>query len=103
MSELRSKPKPNPTAKGKIRERTIKIRLSHSEYDQLQNRKIGKELATWIRTVALGEKVRKPIPTADPKLLTQLARIGGNMNQIASVANAQARRGDFNASLVFFS
>lgn len=100
MSELRSKPATNPTAKRKIRERTIKIRLSQSEYDQLQERKIGKELASWIRTVALGEKVRKPVPTADPELLRQLAKMGGNLNQIAFLANAQARRGDFDALAV---
>lgn len=59
-------------------------------------KKIGVELATWIRNTCLETKTpkKKPIKTADPELLRQLAKIGGNLNQIARIANTEQARGD---------
>lgn len=70
-----------------LRTKSVKIRLTEIELAQLKERQIGGELATWMREVCLGEKKRKTIKTADPELLRQLAKIGGNLNQIAKHMN----------------
>lgn len=70
-----------------LRTKSIKIRLTETELAQLKERQVGGELATWMREVCLGEKKRKMIKTADPELLRQLAKIGGNLNQIAKHMN----------------
>ncbi|RWR04528.1 MobC family plasmid mobilization relaxosome protein [Sinirhodobacter populi] len=36
---------------------------------------------------------RKPVPKADPALIRELSRIGGNLNQIARVLNRNALAG----------
>lgn len=78
------------------RTKEIKIRLTNQEHQILLDKKTGAELATWIRDTCLENKFsnKKPIRTADPELLRQLAKIGGNLNQIAKVANTEQARGD---------
>lgn len=70
------------------RTKEIKIRLTEQEHQDLLQRKKG-ELAVWIRTTCLEQEVPQPktVKTADPELLRQLAKIGGNLNQIAKQAN----------------
>lgn len=76
------------------RTKEIKIRLTEQEHQNLLQRKNG-ELAVWIRTICLEQEIPEPkkIKTADPELLRQLARIGGNLNQIAKHANTEALGG----------
>lgn len=69
------------------RSKEIKIRLTEEEHQALLERMEGNQLASWLRQVALAEKVAKPYKKADPQLLTSLGRIGGNLNQIAKQAN----------------
>lgn len=80
------------------RDKSIKIRLTAEEHKKLNENKKGGELATWLRDLGLNQETRPPkkpkkIKTADPALLNQLARIGGNLNQIARLANTQAQGG----------
>ena len=67
------------------RNKEIKIRLTEEEHQALLERMTGGELATWMRSVCLDEKPNKKrnYKVADPILLNALARIGGNLNQIA--------------------
>lgn len=60
------------------RTKEVKIRLTDQEHQILLDKKIGAELATWIRNTCLETKTpkKKPIKTADPELLRQLAKIG---------------------------
>ena len=71
------------------RNKEIKIRLTEAEHQALLERMDGGELATWMRSVCLNEKPNKKrnFKVADPMLLNALARIGGNLNQIARQAN----------------
>lgn len=71
------------------RTKQIIIRLTEQEHQQLLAKKEGARLATWIREHCLASqtKKRKAVKTADPKLLAQLGKIGGNLNQIAKQVN----------------
>ena len=71
------------------RNKEIKIRLTEEEHQALLERMTGGELATWMRSVCLDEKPNKKrnYKVADPILLNALARIGGNLNQIARQVN----------------
>lgn len=76
------------------RTKEIKIRLTIEEHEALLKKMVGRELATWMRNICLDQKNQKPIKTADPILLTQLAKIGGNLNQIARAANTEQTQGN---------
>jgi len=72
------------------RTKSVKIRLYESELLELNQLKIGNELATWMRETCLGKKSKRrnaPIDI-DPLLLRQLSAIGNNVNQLARLANA---------------
>ena len=77
------------------RTKEIKIRLTEQEHQDLLQRKKG-ELAVWIRNTCLEQEISQPktVKTADPELLRQLAKIGGNLNQIAKATNTEQARGD---------
>ena len=81
------------------RDKSIKIRLTADEHQQLNKNKVGDELATWLRDLGLNQETPPPPPkpkkvkTADPELLRQLARIGANLNQIAKIANTEQATG----------
>lgn len=76
------------------RTKEIKIRLTEQEHQALLDRKKG-GLAVWIRTTCLEQDIPEPkkVKTADPELLRQLAKVGGNLNQIAKHANTDALGG----------
>jgi hypothetical protein len=82
------------------RDKSIKIRLTADEHQQLVKNKVGDELATWLRDLGLNQETPPPPPkpkkvkTADPELLRQLARIGANLNQIAKATNTEQAKGD---------
>lgn len=71
------------------RTKRIIVRLTEQEHQRLLDKKTKAGLATWIRETCLDSPTddRKAVKTADPKLLAQLAKIGGNLNQIAKQAN----------------
>jgi DNA-directed RNA polymerase subunit RPC12/RpoP len=75
----------------KKREKSVKIRLYHFELEELNRRKVGNELAVWMRETCLGEKYskRNAVIDVDPKLLRQMSGMGNNLNQIARLANAE--------------
>ncbi len=74
-----------PRIKGTKRTLEVKIRLTETEWNELQQRKT-KSLAGWLRDLGLGAV---PIRQADPELIRQIARIGSNLNQIARHANTE--------------
>ena len=77
--------KPMPRIKGDKRTLEVKIRLTETEWNELQQRKT-KSLAGWLRDLGLGAM---PIRQADPDLIRHIARIGSNLNQIARHANTE--------------
>lgn len=74
-----------------LRKRSIKIRVSDSEFEELTARKQGGQLASWMRDFCLGAVKKRPgkYPTVDPKLTRQLAGIGNNLNQLARKLNTR--------------
>lgn len=74
-----------PVIKGEKRDQSIKIRVTQTEKDRLNELKTQSELAAWMRELALRTK---PIKRADPNLVRAIGRIGSNLNQIAKHANS---------------
>ena len=70
-----------------MRNKSIKIRVTNSEHEQLLMRANGNQLASWMRLVCLDQKVPRSFPPVDPNLLFQIAQIGNNLNQIARKLN----------------
>jgi hypothetical protein len=78
------------------RTKSIKIRLFESELAELHEKKIGGELATWMRETCLGKKSKRrtaPLPV-DPVLLRKLSSLGNNINQIARQCNSNLQPSD---------
>lgn len=74
-----------------LRDKSIKIRVTADELAELNARKIGGELARWMRDHCLANATpRVRVPDADPALLRALAGIGNNLNQIAKRVNTPA-------------
>ena len=74
----------------------LKIRVSDDELSQLRERSPvnSRGLSPWIRSLALGQRVKKDrFPPVDPQLISSLSRIGNNLNQLARLANTQAASG----------
>lgn len=71
------------------RTKSIKIRVAEGELLAMRERCDRSQLADWLRDLALGQTKRRPVPTADPELLRQLAAIGNNLNQLARWVNSQ--------------
>jgi len=72
------------------RTKKIEIRVSEEEYEQLFRSRTKPRLAQWVRETCLGNKSSKQaksVSKTDPTLLVALARIGGNLNQIARNLN----------------
>lgn len=75
------------------RTKSIKIRLTEKEHQDLLSRSGNIPLAEWLRNIGLGQKIadlpkrRKIYPKVDPALTSQLARLGNNINQITRVVN----------------
>ncbi len=65
------------------RPKVVKLRVNDVELAELRSRCDRPQLAEWLRDLGLEQKQRRPVPTADPALLRQLAAIGNNLNQLA--------------------
>ena len=72
------------------RTRSIRIRVTEEEHEQLRRRKQQPRLAAWMREHCLAADVATVhrIPRIDPSLHRQLAGIGNNINQIARRVNS---------------
>ena len=75
-----------PIIKGGKRDQEIKIRVTQSEKDQLNELKTQVSLAVWLRELGLNAK---SIERADPELVRAIGRIGSNLNQIAKYVNTK--------------
>lgn len=77
------------------RNKIIKIRVTPSEFDLIDNHKGNLSMSDFMRKSALksGKIKIKNISMADPKLLTEIARVGNLLNQIAKVVNTHAKAG----------
>lgn len=79
-----------PTEQPK-RLKTIKVRVTETEWASLRATCPKAQLAEWMREHCLGvvpQLRRTPPATIDPALLRQVAGIGNNLNQIARRINA---------------
>lgn len=67
------------------RTKEIKIRLTEREHELLLERCEQFQLASWLRTLGLGERRprQRKLPMVDPVLLRQISGMGNNLNQIA--------------------
>lgn len=72
-----------PSTKQPTRSKSIKIRVTPQELEQLNERKTA-ALATWLRRLGLGAI---PIKQADPRLIAAINRVGNTTNQIARNIN----------------
>ncbi|EOB4122201.1 hypothetical protein ACG9VW_004580 [Vibrio parahaemolyticus] len=77
------------------RNKTIKIRVTSSEFDLIDNHKGNLSMSDFMRKSALksGKIKSKKTSMADPKLLTEIARVGNLLNQITRVVNTHAKAG----------
>lgn len=78
----------------KIRDRYIQIRLTDNEFDEIKVRAGELGTSTFLRQLALGQKIEQPkakakkiVHAADPEFVRHVAWIGNNMNQIAKHLN----------------
>jgi len=71
------------------RTRFLGVRVTEQEYQQLQERCDGRQLAAWMRETCLDTRPARSsrLPSIDPALLRQLAGMGNNLNQIARKIN----------------
>ncbi|ENE9929764.1 plasmid mobilization relaxosome protein MobC [Vibrio parahaemolyticus] len=77
------------------RNKTIKIRVTQSEFDLIEANKGSFSMSDYMRKSALkaGKVKQKQVISTDPKLLSSISRIGNLLNQIARIANTHAKAG----------
>ena len=84
------------------RTKSIKIRVTESELEQLNANKGRAELARWLREIGLEggggrqQVVKHQLP---PEVVRILAGIGGNLNQLARHINTEAKAGSLDLRL----
>ncbi len=84
------------------RTKSIKIRVTESELEQLNANKGRAELARWLREIGLSggggrqDVVQHELP---PEVVRILAGIGGNLNQLARHVNTEAKAGTLDLRL----
>ena len=78
------------TAMNTKRTKSIRIRVTDEEHEQLRRRKQQPRLAAWMREHCLAADVAPvhQVARIEPSLLRQLAGIGNNINQIARRVNS---------------
>ena len=72
------------------REIQVKVRLDPVEYQKLQSdvRRSGLTQSAYLRQLLQGAQMREPPSRDYYRILTELNRIGNNLNQIVRVANS---------------
>ena len=81
------RPKIDPAA---VRRSTIGVRVSEAEYTALRERaeEMGLTLAQWLRHAALTRRLPSPpVAAINREHYAELARLAGNLNQLAHHAN----------------
>lgn len=79
-----------PAPQGEVRKRTIGVRVNATELDALQRKadSLGLPLAQWLRKVALSRFVPRPlVPEVNREAYAELAKLAGNLNQLARAAH----------------
>ncbi|NMS01725.1 hypothetical protein HKB36_01585 [Vibrio parahaemolyticus] len=77
------------------REKTIKVRVTNSEFDAIEKRRGNYSMSNFMRNSALNIEMKEQpdIKLADPALIKNIASVGNLLNQIARVANQHAQAG----------
>ena len=71
------------------RNKTIKVRVNEDEFSALYDRKVGRELAGWMRSVCLKEPIANRIfSKTDPDLLQKHIWVGRLLSSIATNCSA---------------
>lgn len=67
----------------------LEVRLSQEEYDTLQcdMRRCNLTQSQYLRALIMKREIRERLPIDYYHMLTELSRIGNNLNQIARIAN----------------
>lgn len=81
------RPKGDPAA---VRVATIGVRISAAEYAalKLKAEQMGLSPAQWLRVAALSRRLPPPpVPAINREQYAELARLAGNLNQLAHLAN----------------
>ena len=81
------RPKGDPAA---VRVSTIGVRVSAGEYADLRAKaeQMGMTPAQWLREAALSRRLHSPpVPPINREQYAELARLSGNLNQLAHAAN----------------
>ena len=82
------RPKGDPSA---VRISTIGVRVSADEYAALKAKaeQMGMTPAQWLREAALSRRLPSPpVPAINREQYAELARLSGNLNQLAKLANS---------------
>lgn len=71
-------------------ERLDAVRVSPSELAALRERAAaaGLSLSRFVRSAALGLRIRPPMPATDLVVASELGRIGNNLNQLTRLAHS---------------
>ena len=86
----RPKNAPGTVGAGPTRATTIGVRVSPAELDALQAKaeQMGMTPAHWLREAALSRRLpTPPVPAINRAHYAELARLSGNINQLAKLAN----------------
>lgn len=88
----RSKGKPGRPkgAPEDIRRKTIGVRVNEAEWQNLESKakEMGMSPAQWLRVAALSRRLpAPPVPAANRESYAELARLAGNINQLARAAH----------------
>ena len=78
-------------APGTVRVATIGVRVTPFEYDALRAKaeKLGLMPAQWLRQAGLARRLPSPpVPAINREEYAELARLAGNLNQLARLANS---------------
>lgn len=67
----------------------LEVRLSQEEYDTLQRdrQKCNLTQSQYLRSLIMRREIRERLPIDYHHMLTEISRIGNNINQIARIAN----------------
>ena len=78
-------------APGTVRAETIGVRVTPAEYAALRAKAetLGTTPAQWLRQAALSRRLPPPpVPAINREEYAELARLSGNLNQLARLANS---------------
>jgi hypothetical protein len=81
------RPKSEPST---VRDVTIGVRVSRSEYDAVKAKAVAMNLtpAQWLRQAALSRRLPPPpVPAINREEYAELARLAANLNQLAKAGN----------------